>query len=447
MPTLIMLLLVSAASVAAPLRVSAQDGTMTQADVVNELRRLRAELDEARRELATLRTDVTRLKGGGDAWPDDQAALPIDAAVEVLQAQMAEHAQTKVESASRFPVTLFGTIQSNVAANTGEANWLDNPNLVPAPPPFDTGSFTASMRQTRLGLRTHGLAIGDWQASGAVVFDFFGGVPAFQAGQAMSLPRLVYGFARFDRAGTAIEVGQDEMMLAPRNPTSIAAFSFPLLFRSGNLYLRAPQARLESRLAGDDTGEVRAMVGIVAPIGGDFLSPNYTFVPPALGGERSRLPGVQARVAWQSGDDTRGSSLGGSGPYSRERPADELLTSWAAAVDFHLQGARVGVAGELFVGDNLDAFGGALGQPVKASGGFLEARLRPADRWEFVLGGGTDRPDEAATLSRNDAAYGSVIFRVTPEVATSVEYRWLETRAAAARRRNTHVNWAVTYSF
>jgi hypothetical protein len=159
------------------------------------------------------------------------------------------------------------------------------------------------------------------------------------------------------------------------------------------------------------------------------------------------VPGVQGRVAWQSGDETRGSSLGFSGHYSRERPADETLTSWAAAVDFHLQGTRIGVAGEVFFGDNLDAFGGAVGQPVEAAGGFLEARLRPRERWEVVVGGGTDRPDGPVTLSRNDSAYGNVTFRLTPEVATSLEYRWLETRAAAGRRRNNHVNWALTYSF
>ena len=75
-------------------------------------------------------------------------------------------------------------------------------------------------------------------------------------------------------------------------------------------------------------------------------------------------------MAWQRGDEERGASLGVSGHYSRERPVDELLTSRAAALDFHLQGARFGVAGEVFVGDNIDAFGGALGQVSSAAGGF-----------------------------------------------------------------------------
>ena len=416
--------------------------TVAQPDVLGELRQLRAELTEMRAELARVRADLEQLK---TARPAETPSVP--PVVEMLQTQIAEHAQTKVESQSRLPLKIFGTIHSSVAANTGEANWLENPNIVAPEPSTGTGSFSSTLRQTRLGIRGEGLMLGAWQGSGAVVFDFFGGIPAFQTGHAMGLPRLVYAFARFERAGHALHVGQDEMILAPRNPTSVAALSFPLLFRSGNLYLRVPQARVESRLTGNDTSELRLAAGIVAPIAGDFRSPDYTFVPPALAGERSRRPGVQARIAWQRGDDSRGASLGVSGHYSRERPATELVTSRAAAIDFHLQSRFVGIAGELFSGDNLDAFGGALGQPADASGGFLEARIRPATRWEIVFGGGTDRPSGAVALTRNNSAFGSLTFRPTPEVATSFEYRWLETSAGVLRRRNNHFNWALTYGF
>ncbi len=439
------LFLVVTAFACLPAAAAAQATGSGQADIVAELRQLRSELDEARAELRKLRADLDRLTPAPPAPPEGVTPLPAE--VEMLRAQVAEHAQTKVASGSRLPVTIFGTIHSAVAGNSGEANWLDNPNLVAAPPPTPGGSFTATMRQTRVGIRADGLALGSWQGSGAVVLDFFGGIPAFQTGQAMWLPRLVYAFTRLQRNGTALQVGQDEMMLAPRNPTSLAALAFPLLFRSGNLYLRLPQARIEQRLAAGGGGEIRVAAGIVAPVGGDFRSTAYTFVPPALGGERSRRPGVQARLAWQRGDDDRGASLGVSGHYSRERPVDDLLTSHAAAVDFNWQGSRVGVGGEVFVGENIDAFGGALGQTSRAAGGFVEARVRPQPRWEAVVGVGTDRPRGGTPLTRNESAYSSLTFRATPEIATSFEYRWLETSAGPVRRRNNHFNWAVTYGF
>ena len=92
--------------------------------------------------------------------------------------------------------------------------------------------------------------------------DFFGGIPGFATGQVMGLPRLLVAFARFEGKHTAVEVGQDHMILAPADPTSLASFAFPALFRSGNLYLRTPQARIEGRFG----SHVSVMGGIVAPI-------------------------------------------------------------------------------------------------------------------------------------------------------------------------------------
>src|SRR5207244_88215 len=89
-------------------------------------------------------------------------------------------------------------------------------------------------------------------------------------GQVMGLPRLLYGYVRLDGEKIGIEIGQDQMILAPKNPTSLLGTSFPTLYRSGNLYLRAPQIRAERLLASGDFGQIRAVGGIMAPIAGDF---------------------------------------------------------------------------------------------------------------------------------------------------------------------------------
>ena len=219
--------------------------------------------------------------------------------------------------------------------------------------------MSASLRQTRIGFTADGPTIGSARTNAVVAMDFFGGIPGFQTGQVMGLPRLLVAFARIEGARTALEVGQDHVILAPRDPTSLAAFAFPLLFRSGNLYLRAPQARVERAL----TSRLRATAGIVAPIGGDLAGETYLFVPPALGGERSRRPGVQARVAYTTGEASapRLVDIGVSGHAGWERRGNDLANSWAAAVDFAARRDVIGVAGELFAADNADAFGGATG--------------------------------------------------------------------------------------
>ena len=266
-----------------------------------ELARLRAEVDALKQALGTKAAEPGTPGAPAAPGAAQAQAVPADTAatVSMLQTQVQELAQVKVESDSRLPIKVFGTILSNTFYNSDEANWLENPNIVNRFGGITgrPGSFSSTLRQSRIGLAVNGPEVGGAKASGRLIVDFFGGTPAFNTGQVMGLPRLLYAFARLDGEKTALEVGQDHMMLAPRDPTSLAALSFPDLFRSGNLYLRVPQARVERKLGGGLT----VMGGIVAPIAGDFNEDFYLFVPPAGAGERSKMPAVQASPRIQVG--------------------------------------------------------------------------------------------------------------------------------------------------
>jgi hypothetical protein len=223
--------------------------------------KLQDELTSLRNEVASLRAAVGEL--GAASGPSAQLPAPQTVApdvqppisqvtpemLDVLKSQIEEHAQTKVESASRMPVKLTGTILTNTYVNSGEGNWQENPNLVgnPSTESGARGSMSATARQSRIGLDVGGIAVGSWQASGTIIADFLGGVPGFQTGTVMGLPRLL----PFGRVGvrplTAVEIGQDHAILAPRDPTSLAAFSFPALPLWQPLSSR-PQARVERKL-------------------------------------------------------------------------------------------------------------------------------------------------------------------------------------------------------
>jgi hypothetical protein len=426
--------LVLACTVAVPRPVLAQEQA---ADLARELAALRAEVQQLRARIDAL-----------TAAPAAAAAVPPE--IEILQTQVAELAQTKVESTTRFPVRLFGTVHAGVFANSATANWLDNPNIVAAPPADGhNGTMSASLRQTRIGIAADGPVLGSARTNAVVAMDFFGGIPGFQTGQVMGLPRLLVAYARIEGARTALEVGQDHVILAPRDPTSLAAYSFPLLFRSGNLYLRAPQVRVEQTFA----SRLRATAGIVAPIGGDLVGDAYLFVPPALAGERSQRPGVQARVAYTTGEptDTRLVDIGISGHTGWERRGDRLVNGWATAIDFAARRDVIGVAGELFVADNADAFGAGTGLDARSGGGWGELQLFPSRRVQLTAGGGVDRirGDRRFTLVRgeNQSAYGNVIVSLSPEVQASFEYRWLRTLAGTAERPNHHFDWVLVHKF
>jgi len=414
-----------------------------------EVRAMRAEIQRLRQEVETLRQEVR----GSPQEPSPAEILP------VLQAQVQEHAQTKVESASKFPVKLFGTIVSQTAWNSGEPNWLDLPNIAgPRRTGEPSGTFISTMRQSRVGLMLDGPTIGSMKLNGLYTMDFFGGIPNFSTGQVMGLPRMLYAYARLDGEKSAFQIGQDNMILAPNNPTSLGAQAFPLMFRSGNLYFRVPQIRAERVLASSEGGEFHAIAGIIAPVAGDFVAPqavNYQFVPPPLAGERSRMPGVQARLVWRalSADPYEKPKweLGASGHYSRERFVT-TVSSWAGAVDFNATLGRFGTGGELFVGRNIDAFGGSVGQNAQSHGGFIEGRVTATRRFSLNGGFGTDRLYHLARfpagITRNSSAFGNAIYSLTPEFSTSLEYRWLKTRVPLPDRRLNHqLNLIFAYSF
>ncbi len=450
---------------------------------VNDVAALRDELVQLRAEVGTLKAEVASLRrvvatipaapvptfrpavfagDGGEnrngAWHQftnsvnpgqvPQAVTP--EALEVLKTQVEEQAQAKVESSSRLPVKLSGTVLANTVVNSAEVNWLENPNLATAPPPGSTvgGSMSATVRQSRIGLAIGRIPIGSWQATGTLIFDFFGGVPNFQTGTVMGLPRLIYGFGRLENDRTAIHVGQDHVLLAPRDPTSLAALSFPLFFRAGNLYLRAPQARLEQKIGG-----VTLAGGIVSPLAGDF-SDFYEFAPAAGTGERSKRPALEGRLGFARGDQAASGelALGVSGHYGWRRRGDRLTEAWAVAIDANARAGRVGLAGEYYAAENAEPFGGGISQAGRASGGWVEGRVAINQRTDLNGGFGLDRPDNPVgrvLRSENRSAFGNVIFRFTPEVATSFEYRWLETEVGfiTVKRKNHHVNAVFAVSF
>ena len=172
--------------------------------------------------------------------------------VEMLRTQVDELSQTKVESSSRMPVRIFGAIVSNTVGNSGMANWLENPNMTDAEVPgMDAGSFTSTLRQSQIGFNVGSDSDGQldgaarqWSRTSSAACPGSSPAPS-SACRAWSTPSPVSS-TRAPRCSSA----RITNLLAPRDPTSLAAQAFPLLFRSGNLYLRSPQVRVEQKVGG-----------------------------------------------------------------------------------------------------------------------------------------------------------------------------------------------------
>lgn len=464
----------NAAAPAAP-----QGSKQNLAGVEKQILALEKEVRELRQEVGSLKQQLQSQASAAPAHGANPAPAPASAnvrgglpapvgaapqaapstaaladSVSMLQSQVAEQAQTKVESNSRMPVKIFGTILLNTFYNSRGVDWWDIPSTVTSPKnyPSSSGSLSASLRQTRVGAMVEGPTLGTFRSSAFVSVDFLGGGLDFQSSPVFGVPRLYYGYVRFDSPRTSLEMGQDAMILAPENPTSLAAFAYPEFFRAGNLYSEAPQIRVEQKLASLEHGSLKLALGMVAPVGG-YPSLDY---PGAGQYEPWQRPAIQGRIYWLSKskelDPAQGWEMGLSGHYGHVKLGTTSAASWAAAFDLDGHVHRFGVAAEGYLGQNLESFGGGIGQPGKTIGGFLEGRYQATPQLQFDAGLGSDHLTKfdivPVPLNRNTAVFANTIYKFTPEVAISLEYRHMVTRPfQGIPWKNENLNLALAYKF
>ena len=124
--------------------------------------------------------------------------------VNLVQSQVAEQAQTKVESSSKLPVKIYGTILSTTFFNTRDTDWADVPFAVNPPSAFNSGWFSSSLRQSRIGIEVNGPTIGQFKTTGVFAMDFMGGSTDYQATPLFGLPEIVYAYARLETRANGV---------------------------------------------------------------------------------------------------------------------------------------------------------------------------------------------------------------------------------------------------
>ncbi|HEX8198117.1 MAG TPA: hypothetical protein VF571_18125 [Pyrinomonadaceae bacterium] len=393
-------------------------------------------------------------------------------------------------------LTPYGTIYFNAFNNTGATNNQDVPLFAT---PFTGGQSvfggqsaesgtSASVRQTRLGLRFDGARIGNARLGGVLEADFFGGFPAVGIGENFGVVRIRLANAKLDWEKTSVTIGQDWMPFAPVNPTSIAAAAIPQLAAAGNPWARLPQVRVDHQI----TDQITLTGAILAPQTGDH--PQFSFFLQPNSGAASRLPFFQSRIAFAGKNwlgTKKNGAIGVSGHYGRSRSAATIflsgpnvtyeVDSFGLAVDWNFPlHARVSLAGEAFFGRNLGGFQAGVFQGLNTEfayrennlitlagirgigtrGGWTQLGFTPdafKDRLTVYGSIGIDDPrNEDLTSffifsnprSRNLAYAFNAIYKFTPQFQIGAEFRRFETQYfATGERTNNHVNLGAAYSF
>lgn len=441
----------------------------TETEIVaseRQLRELKQELQELREQIASKHVSPGSDQGAAVPSPAGTVARTTPLAsenaertseqAEMQASQIATLDQLKVESASRYPVRITGTLLLNGFVNSGGVDQAVDPTSALG----GRGSTGLSLTQTVLGLDASGPHLWGASSRADVRVDFFGesGSQGYNTGN---------GFLRLRTAHAALNWGKTELffsldrtLLNPHAPESLVAVGEPELAWSGNLWSWSPQLGISHTL-GTRT-RVRFQAALIDPrdppnAAGLGANPGVTL------SEASRYPGTEARLAVLGSSDEHSMQVGVGGYFSPHRvsvttPSKNSVgfDAWAATLDLKLPLTHgFTLTGSAYRGQSLGGLGGggyadyvyqATPQEtylrgLEAVGGWAQLHQKVTERASWNVGLGLDNAfsgqvrdyAEAAavnpysSIARNRTLFANFIYSPTSFLLFSIEYRNLHT--------------------
>jgi hypothetical protein len=443
------------------LTLSAQDkpgADVNLQQILNRLDALERENQKLVGEIHALRQELTDsraapVSGSPAAAPAAQAGpeAPLEDRVAVAEQRIREQAQTKVDAAHKFPVTLTGTLLFNAFFNSRSP---DNPqsssysDLLTGP-----SRAGATLRQTILGLRFDGPTVAGAQVRGDLAMDFFGGYSA----PGENFLRIRRGIMSFDWADRSFSVGQDKLLIAPRDPHSLAEVGVPPLADAGNLWVWLPQARYEERFHFGSTSGLNAQAALLQ------THESYARLEPEYENslDNSR-PAFEGRLAfWHKWGDSSRFELGGGFHKSTSHVLGASVPSRLVSLDWLIVPTRkLEISGTWFKGENLAGIGGlpqsfqvygpANVSPIHGNGGWIQFSSPLTQRLTLnIFGGQQDNRERdlvAGDVSRNLSYAGNLMYRLGPNVLVSVEALQKRTRVVPGTEQ-IHNNYDVALGY
>lgn len=451
-----------------------------------EIQRLRAQLDALRAEQAKLHGTAPEgtvagsvpgnIPGGIEKTPESVVATgqpqpavsssgstseDIDALREqvgMLQAEVKQHDQIKVETASKYRLRVTGLALFNAFSNAGVVDNVELPTLaMPRIAGDSHGSLGGTVRQSLIGVEATGPTINGARSYAALSVDFFGGSSSNTYGynSTSGVVRLRYAQMGLDWNKTTVQVGYTEPLISPLSPTSYATVAQPALSGSGNLWEWSPQLRVEQRVPISGQRGFALEAGLISP-----QSIGYTATQLDSPVEASRRPGVEGRVSYRSnlGASDRPFAVGvGTYTASQFYDGDIHVHAWAVTGDWQIPLYKwFDLTGEVYRGRALGGLGGGgykdmlsgtdpvTGLPksegVETAGGWSQLKIHFLPTLEANAAYGLDdtftsnfdnlilmNPTNAQVGARNSSVIGNLVFRPKSSLIFSPEYRRLQT--------------------
>ncbi|MGA3186042.1 MAG: hypothetical protein ABSF22_02945 [Bryobacteraceae bacterium] len=433
------------------------------ARIEQENRNLAEEVRALRQELAASRT-IAPSPPAAPAISASTAAAPtpppptLEERVDVNQQRISEQAQTKVEAAQKLPITLTGMVLFNAFLNGSANGGMEYPLFAAQGENSSAGGATFS--QSILGAKFQGpQVLGGAQLNASIYFDVFGGSTN---GPLDHLVRLRTATVELDWKNTTILAGQDKPIISPREPTSLAQVAVSPLTGAGNLWLWAPQFRVEQRFALGQKAGLTAQLGVY-----ETSEPSYA----ARGGDSdgyasssSPRPALEGRFEfWRKFGEGSRIEIAPGFHESTTHAGGFSIPSHLATVDWLIQPvSKLQLTGMFFSGENAAGVGG-LQQgftiindlraiSIGANGGWTQLAWLATKRLTFNLFAGQENDRQADLLSgdiHSNLMYGSnAIYRLGSNVLLGAEISQVRTNYfLLPSRLNNHYDLSLGYQF
>ena len=413
---------------------------------------------------ALTQEEVKTLKGLAEQKP---AAIPLTADETEKLKKLASSKKKPVWST--LDIKVYGFVRLDAAYDsqrtTGSnyALWVDTEDTRD-----EDSQFGITPRHSRLGLDIAGPDVVGAKTTGKIEIDFD---DTDSHSHNKPSPVMRHGYLKIDwpEHKFSILAGQTWDVISPLNAPTL---SYSVLWWQGNIGYRRPQIRLTKEFdLGQDTvwkWEVAAARTI-----GRRTGLTRAGARPGDTGEDSGLPSVQARTSVTGpGFGGRPTTFGISGHWGEEEIDQDVfdnhrsLVTWSLNLDANVPITDwLRLKGEAYVGENLNAYLGGIGQGVDVArlkeistqGGWVAASFTPTHaqwkKWQFNVGAGMDDPDSSdmrtvGARTFNSCIFGNAWYAINDKTKVGFELSHLKTDYRRQRDADSiRAQLAFIYSF
>jgi hypothetical protein len=395
-------------------------------DMSNQNAELNARIEKLEKELTELKQIVKQQNEARIQDANNIERRTSNIEQKTMNVEPAKPLSDKKPVMSNLDVQIYGRIKADASYDSSRMDVGDYAKWArPDRGRNDHSQFDLTANETRLGMWIYGPKDQEMKTSGRVEIDFYGG-----GAENKPNPMMRHAYLNFDwpQDKFSILAGQTSDVISPLWPDTL---NYTVGWWVGNIGYRRPQIRLTKSYSIDKDTELKLEGALARTIG--RTNSSILTADQSDSGEDAGFPTIQGRVSitlpsWGYKPATVGfSSHYGKESFDVNSNAGKTATgskdfdSWSLNLDVQQPvNEWLSFKGELFTGQDLDAYLGGIGQGVntvrmkeiRSQGGWVQASLGPWGKWSFNLGVSADRAnkDDLEGMSGDKRKYNQSIF-------------------------------------